>query len=106
MKQYNEEKRLQMHNKLINARDIINKILEEDPRIINLYAGTKTLYFTTNRDFYCELDKNDCLVFYDYKHIKSMVINPEEERIIRICASKIYHITITDVENEAISITL
>lgn len=105
MKQYNEKKRMQMHNKLTNARDIINNILEQEEDHIHLYAGTKVLYFTTNRDFYCEVE-NDCLVFYDYNHIKTMVIDPEEERIIRIYGSEIYHITITDVENEAISITL
>lgn len=104
MKQYNEKKRMQMHNKLIHARDIINIILEQEDHI-HLYAGTKVLYFTTNRDFYCEVE-NDCLVFYDYNHLKTMVIDPEEERIIRIYGSEIYHITITDVENEAISITL
>ena len=104
MKQYNEKKRMQMHNKLIHVRDIINTILEQEDHI-HLYAGTKVLYFTTNRYFYCEVE-NDCLVFYDYNHLKTMVIDPEEERIIRIYGSEIYHITITDVENEAISITL
>lgn len=104
MKQYNEKKIMQMHNKLICVRDIINIILEQEDHI-NLYAGTKVLYFTTNRDFYCEVE-NDCLVFYDYNHLKIMAIDPEEERIIRIYGSEIYHITITDVENEAISITL
>lgn len=104
MKQYNEKKRMQMHNKLIHVRDIINIILEQEDHI-HLYAGTKVLYFATNRDFYCEVE-NDCLVFYDYNHLKTMVIDPEEERIIRIYGSEIYHITITDVENETISITL
>lgn len=96
-----------MHNKLVKATDIINSILDqESDGHINLYAGNNTsLYFVDNRDFYCEL-KNDRFVFYNRNHEKVLTIDPEEQRIIRIYASDIYHITITDVENEAISITL
>lgn len=96
-----------MHNKLVKATEIINSILdqESDGNII-LYVGcNRCLNFTDHRDFYCELE-NDCFVFYDRNHSKVITIVPETERIIRIYASEIYHITITDVEHEAISITL
>lgn len=96
-----------MHNKLVTAKDVINSILEQESESdIILYSGLeKRLYFENHRDFYCELE-NDCFVFYDTNHLKVITIDPEKERIIRIYASEIYHITITDVENEAISITL
>lgn len=96
-----------MHDKLVTVKDVINGILEQESESdIFLYAGLeKKLYFENHRDFYCELE-NDRFVFYDRNHEKVLTIDPEKQRIIRIYASDIYHITITDVENEAISITL
>ena len=99
-------KKTNLHNKIVKAAEIINDIIEQESvGFITLYAGSKQLYLEDHRDYYLELE-NDCFVFRNYNHETVLTINPEEERIIRIYASEIYHITITDVEHEAISITL